>query len=232
MNWSRSPVPEGQFQRGHLDAGPGTFQFELGHFRRPRAAQAFHKYKPQAHWDHAFGRNVLKGEEPPHRRNAIRGLDRDPPCVGVVDGCLHLLEGSALYETSPLQRRLRDLQRRGPARHRAAKRSMPVWVANLTFTTFSLTTGLTSAARRLEIGATPAPSRVISGNASRTTPARSCHGDRQAAFLIDELSSEARAVLDDIRRTRQPDFGHQLIWRGAGPRSQSASPDLGERRRT
>jgi len=85
-----------------------TFQFELGRISAgARAAQAFHKVQAADHWDHALS-GTLRGE----------GLLLDgtqsavwivTTCAGVAGGCFALGGSSALYETSPLQRRLRDL---------------------------------------------------------------------------------------------------------------------------
>jgi alkylation response protein AidB-like acyl-CoA dehydrogenase len=85
-----------------------TFQFELGRISAgAKAAQAFHKVRTASHWDHALS-GTLRGE----------GLLLDggqsaawivTACVGVADGCFALGGSSALYEISPLQRRLRDL---------------------------------------------------------------------------------------------------------------------------
>ena len=85
-----------------------TFQFELGRISAGlRAAQAFHKVQAASHWDHALA-GTLKGES-----LLIDGTQSAvwiaTTCVGVVDGCFALAGSSALYETSPLQRRLRDL---------------------------------------------------------------------------------------------------------------------------
>ncbi|HVQ67392.1 MAG TPA: acyl-CoA dehydrogenase family protein [Bradyrhizobium sp.] len=85
-----------------------TFQFELGRISAgARAAQAFHKAQTAGHWDHALA-GTLKGDG-----LLIDGMQSAvwivTTCVGVADGCFTLGGSSALYETSPLQRRLRDL---------------------------------------------------------------------------------------------------------------------------
>lgn len=85
-----------------------TFQFELGRISATaRAAQAFHKAQTAGHWDHALA-GTLK-----HEGLLIDGTQSAvwiaTTCVGVADGCFALGGSSALYETSPLQRRLRDL---------------------------------------------------------------------------------------------------------------------------
>jgi alkylation response protein AidB-like acyl-CoA dehydrogenase len=85
-----------------------TFQFELGRISADlKAAQAFHKVQAASHWDHASA-GTLKGEG-----LLIDGTQAAvwiaSTCVGVADACFALGGSSALYETSPLQRRLRDL---------------------------------------------------------------------------------------------------------------------------
>jgi alkylation response protein AidB-like acyl-CoA dehydrogenase len=85
-----------------------TFQSELGRISADvRAAQAFHKAQTAGHWDHALA-GTLKGEG-----LLIEGTQATvwiaTTCVGVADACFALGGSSALYETSPLQRRLRDL---------------------------------------------------------------------------------------------------------------------------
>ena len=85
-----------------------TFQFELGRISADvRAAQAFHTMQTAGHWDHALA-GTLKDEG-----LLIEGTQAAvwiaTTCVGVADACFALGGSSALYETSPLQRRLRDL---------------------------------------------------------------------------------------------------------------------------
>ena len=85
-----------------------TFQFELGRISAGvRAAQAFHKVQAASHWDHALA-GTLQDEG-----LLIDGTQAAvwiaTTCVGVADACFALGGSSALYETSPLQRRLRDL---------------------------------------------------------------------------------------------------------------------------
>jgi alkylation response protein AidB-like acyl-CoA dehydrogenase len=85
-----------------------TFQFELGRISAgAKAAQAFHKVQAASHWDHALS-GTLKGED-----LLLDGTQSSvwiaTTCVGVADGCFTLGGSSALYEISPLQRRLRDL---------------------------------------------------------------------------------------------------------------------------
>ena len=83
-----------------------TFQFELGRISAgARAALAFHRAQTAGHWDHALA-GTLKGEG-----LLIDGMQSAvwivTTCVGVADGCFTLGGSSAVYESSPLQRRLR-----------------------------------------------------------------------------------------------------------------------------
>lgn len=85
-----------------------TFQFELGRISAgARAAQGFHKVQTVGHWVHAMA-GTLKDEA-----LLIDGTQSAvwiaTTCVGVADGCFMLGGSSAVYDTSPLQRRLRDL---------------------------------------------------------------------------------------------------------------------------
>jgi indole-3-acetate monooxygenase len=85
-----------------------TFQFELGRISGDvAAAQAYHKVQTADHWDHALA-GTLNGEAllADGTRSAIWIATT---CVGVADACFTLGGSGALYETSPLQRRLRDL---------------------------------------------------------------------------------------------------------------------------
>jgi indole-3-acetate monooxygenase len=85
-----------------------TFQFELGRISaNVGAAQAFHKVQTADHWDHALA-GTLSGEGllADGTRSAIWIATT---CVGVADACFALGGSSTLYDTSPLQRRLRDL---------------------------------------------------------------------------------------------------------------------------
>ena len=84
------------------------FQYELGRISADlRAAQAFHEVQVASHW-----------------RRALSGTLNDPDlliegarsaawlattCVGIADACFALAGSSAVYDSSPLQRRLRDL---------------------------------------------------------------------------------------------------------------------------
>jgi alkylation response protein AidB-like acyl-CoA dehydrogenase len=84
------------------------FQYELGRLAADlRAAEAFHQVQAASHWRRALA-GTLKDEallvEATQAGAWIVGT-----CVRVVDACFTLAGGSAVYETSPLQRRLRDM---------------------------------------------------------------------------------------------------------------------------
>jgi len=85
-----------------------AFQFELGRVSAElRAARAFFQVQVGSHWRHALA-GTLKD-------NALliqgtqAGIWVATTCVRVVDACFALAGGSAVYDSSALQRRLRDL---------------------------------------------------------------------------------------------------------------------------
>jgi alkylation response protein AidB-like acyl-CoA dehydrogenase len=85
-----------------------TFQGELGRIAAElRAARAFLQVQAASHWRHALA-GTLKDEAllTQATQTAIWIANT---CVRAVDACFALAGSSALYETSPLQRRLRDL---------------------------------------------------------------------------------------------------------------------------
>jgi hypothetical protein len=111
-----------------------TFQFELGRVAADLgAAQAYHQHQLAGHWQHALA-GTLKDEA-----LLIQGTQAAiwiaTACVRVADSCFSLAGGSAVYETSPLQRRLRDLH--VAAQHAVTNRSSMLvrascsWVARL-----------------------------------------------------------------------------------------------------
>jgi indole-3-acetate monooxygenase len=85
-----------------------TFQFELGRVAADlRAARAFLQAQSASHWHHAVA-GTLKGEA--HLAESTQaGIWTTSTCVRIANACLALAGGSAVYESSPLQRRLRDL---------------------------------------------------------------------------------------------------------------------------
>ena len=85
-----------------------TFQFELGRVAADvRAARAVRDAQARSHWRHALA-GTLKGEAL-FMEGTQTAIWLATTCVRVADACFTLGGGSALYDTSPLQRRLRDL---------------------------------------------------------------------------------------------------------------------------
>ncbi len=95
-----------------------TFQFELGRIvAELRAARAFHQVQVASHWRHALA-GTLK-DEALHTEGTQTGIWVATTCVRVADACFTLASGSAIYESSPLQRRMRDLH--AAAQHAAVQ---------------------------------------------------------------------------------------------------------------
>jgi alkylation response protein AidB-like acyl-CoA dehydrogenase len=95
-----------------------TFQGELGRIAAElRAARAFLQIQAASHWRHALA-GTLKDEAllTQVTQTAIWIANT---CVRAADACFALAGSSALYETSPLQRRLRDLH--VAAQHQSAQ---------------------------------------------------------------------------------------------------------------
>jgi indole-3-acetate monooxygenase len=85
-----------------------TFQFELGRVAAElRAARAFHQVQVASHWRHALAGTLR--DETLFTQGTQCGIWVATACVRVVDACFALAGGSAVYESSPLQRRMRDL---------------------------------------------------------------------------------------------------------------------------
>src|SRR4029077_11127955 len=72
-----------------------------------RAARAFLRPQGVSHWHHAVA-GTLKGEAL-LAESSQAAVWTTTTCVRVADACFALAGGSAVYENSPLQRRLRDL---------------------------------------------------------------------------------------------------------------------------
>ena len=84
------------------------FQHELGRVEAEfRAARAYADAQTESHWRHALA-GTLK-DETFLTQGAQAATWITSACVRIVDECFRLGGGSALYETSPLQRRMRDL---------------------------------------------------------------------------------------------------------------------------
>jgi alkylation response protein AidB-like acyl-CoA dehydrogenase len=84
------------------------FQFELGRVEAEvRAARAFLEVQAASHWRHALA-GTLKDEALAVEATQT-AIWLATTCVRAADACFALGGGSALYDSSPLQRRLRDL---------------------------------------------------------------------------------------------------------------------------
>jgi alkylation response protein AidB-like acyl-CoA dehydrogenase len=84
------------------------FQFELGRVAADlRAARATLEVQAASHWRHALA-GTLK-DDTLSAQGTQTGIWISATCVRVADACFTLAGGSAVYESSPLQRRLRDL---------------------------------------------------------------------------------------------------------------------------
>jgi indole-3-acetate monooxygenase len=84
-----------------------TFQFELSRVVADlRAARAFFQAQSRSHWHHAVA-GTLKGESL-RAESTQAAIWTTATCVRVADACFALAGGGAVYESSPLQRRLRD----------------------------------------------------------------------------------------------------------------------------
>lgn len=84
------------------------FQFEFGRVEADlRAARASLAVQAASHWRHALA-GTLKSEAL-RTQGTQTGIWISTTCVRVADACFALAGGSAVYESSPLQRRLRDL---------------------------------------------------------------------------------------------------------------------------
>jgi alkylation response protein AidB-like acyl-CoA dehydrogenase len=85
-----------------------TFQFEFGRIAAElRAARAFQQVQVASHWRHALGGTLR--DEALRIESTQTGIWVTTACVRVADACFALAGGSAVYESSPLQRRMRDL---------------------------------------------------------------------------------------------------------------------------
>jgi indole-3-acetate monooxygenase len=85
-----------------------AFQFELGRVSAElRAAQASYQVQIGSHWHHALA-GTLK-DDALLTEGSQTAIWLAAICVRVVDACFALAGGSAVYDNSPLQRRLRDI---------------------------------------------------------------------------------------------------------------------------
>jgi indole-3-acetate monooxygenase len=115
-----------------------AFQFELGRVAADlRAAQAYHRLQAAGHWQHALA-GTLK-DEALLTQGTQAAIWIATTCVRVADSCFSLAGSSAVYETSPLQRRLRDLH--VAAQHAAAQQRQYVGVGKLLLSSPALQDG-------------------------------------------------------------------------------------------
>jgi len=86
-----------------------TFQYELGRIEADlRAAEALHQVQTASYWRRAVGTSTMK-DPALFTETTQAGVWIATTCVRVVDACFALAGGTAVYESSPLQRRLRDM---------------------------------------------------------------------------------------------------------------------------
>jgi alkylation response protein AidB-like acyl-CoA dehydrogenase len=84
------------------------FQYELGRIEAElRAARAFCQVQAESHWHHAVAGTL--NNEALLAQGTQTAIWVTATCVRGVDACFAAGGGGALYENSPLQRRMRDL---------------------------------------------------------------------------------------------------------------------------
>ena len=84
------------------------FQYELGRIEAElRAARAFCQVQAGNHWHHALAGTL--NNEALLAQGTQTAIWITAACVRVVDACFAAGGGTALYESSPLQKRMRDL---------------------------------------------------------------------------------------------------------------------------
>jgi alkylation response protein AidB-like acyl-CoA dehydrogenase len=95
----QSPVP---MQNSEI------FQFELGRVAADlKAARALFQAETASHWHHAVAGTRV--DEALLAASSQAAVWTTTTCVRVADVCFALAGGSAVYENSPVQRRLRDV---------------------------------------------------------------------------------------------------------------------------
>lgn len=105
-----------------------TFQYELGRISANlRAAQAFHEVQVASHWRRALAGTLNDDDVMIEGSGSAVWLATT--CVGIADACFALAGSSAVYDSSPLQRRLRDLH--VGAQHAHAQQRLYVDVGKL-----------------------------------------------------------------------------------------------------
>jgi alkylation response protein AidB-like acyl-CoA dehydrogenase len=97
-----------QFQAAVPMRESETLQFELGRVTADlKAAQALHRAQAASQWKQAL--TGVPGDQALFVENAQASAWVTTACVRVVDACFALAGTSAIYDNSPLQRRLRDI---------------------------------------------------------------------------------------------------------------------------
>jgi alkylation response protein AidB-like acyl-CoA dehydrogenase len=110
-----------------------TFQFELGRvIAELGAARALYQVQIASHWRHALA-GTLK-DELLLTEGTQAGIWIASTCVRVAVACFAPAGGSAVYETSPLQRRMRDLH--VAAQHAAVQQRHYVTAGKAAFAQF------------------------------------------------------------------------------------------------
>ncbi|SEN15741.1 acyl-CoA dehydrogenase family protein [Bradyrhizobium sp. OK095] len=105
-----------------------TFQYELGRISANlRAAQAFHEVQVASHWRRALAGTLNDDDVMIEGSGSAVWLATT--CVSIADACFALAGSSAVYDSSPLQRRLRDLH--VGAQHAHAQQRLYVDVGKL-----------------------------------------------------------------------------------------------------
>jgi alkylation response protein AidB-like acyl-CoA dehydrogenase len=95
------------------------FQYELGRAQAEfRAAQALFEAQAASHWRHALAGTL--NNESLLAEGIQAAIWITEACVRVVQRCFALAGGAAVYESCPLQRRLRDIE--VAAQHAAVQR--------------------------------------------------------------------------------------------------------------
>src|SRR5258708_19204754 len=87
------------------------FQFEIGRTEADiRAARALLQYQAASYWHHALG-GTLRNDTPSLQAAQVFQAAAwvNATCVRAVDACFALCGSTAIYASSPLQRRIRDL---------------------------------------------------------------------------------------------------------------------------
>lgn len=89
-----------------------AFHVELGRIEAElKAARAMLQAQTASHWQHALAGTLQTDTRLAEATQTAVWMQST--CVGIVDACFRLGGASALYDTSPLQRRLRDIHAAG-----------------------------------------------------------------------------------------------------------------------